>query len=138
MAQRSGRRIGTAHFTLLIAAQEPPPQRLAGVPRLGLVVSRKIGGAVQRNRVKRLCRECFRQWPSLLPNGVDLIVIARGGAHELGLAEVRAEWRGVEELLKRRAVEALARAKKVDHSPAGRPVPGSAGSPSKPSRQPGS
>jgi RNase P protein component len=70
--------------------------------------------------VKRLCRECFRQWPALLPNGVDLIVIARGGAHELELADVRAEWRGVERLLKKRAVEALERgkqAKTVEHSP---------------------
>jgi ribonuclease P protein component len=84
-----------------------------GPPRLGLVVSRKVGSAVRRNRVKRLCRECFRQWPSLLPNGVDLIVIAREGAPELGLADVRAEWRGVERLLKKRAVEALAQAPKA-------------------------
>jgi ribonuclease P protein component len=104
-AQRLGRRVSTAHFMLLVAPQEAVPPRAA---RLGLVVSRKVGGAVERNRVKRLCRECFRQYPSLLPNGVDLIVIAREGAHELGLTDVRAEWRSVEGLLKKRAVEALA------------------------------
>lgn len=103
-AQRSGRRVGTTHFTLLVALQPPPPRPA----RLGLVVGRKVGTAVRRNRIKRLCRECFRTWPGLLPEGVDLVVIAREGAHALGLAEVRAEWRGVERLLKKRAAEVLA------------------------------
>jgi ribonuclease P protein component len=113
-AQRLGRRVGTPHFTLLVAEQ-PRPSRAA---RLGVVVTRKIGDAVRRNRVKRLCRECFRLWPELFPAGVDLIVIARGGAHELGLAEVRAEWLSVELRLKKRVAEALARATDPDH-PAG-------------------
>lgn len=116
-AQRSGRRVGTPHFTLLVAAQ--PPGRLASrLSRLGVVVTRKIGGAVRRNRVKRLCRECFRLWPDLLPTGVDLIVVARQGAHELGLSEVRAEWSAVEPMIKRRAAEALARVVERDHPPA--------------------
>jgi ribonuclease P protein component len=105
-AQRSGRRVGTQHFTLLVAAQPPPPRPA----RLGVVVGRKVGTAVRRNRVKRLCRECFRNWPDLLPQGVDLVVVARPGAHELALDEVQAEWRTVEVLLKKRAAEALARA----------------------------
>ncbi len=117
-AQRQGRRVGTAHFTLLVAAQPPQPGglpdtgtrcRTSRAPRLGLVVARRIGNAVRRNRVKRLCRQCFREWPDLLPPGVDLIVIAREGAHELGLADVRAEWLSVELRLKNRAAEALAR-----------------------------
>jgi ribonuclease P protein component len=102
---RSTQRVGTAHFTLLLA-----PQRAPGPSRLGLVVGRRIGGAVQRNRVKRLCRECFRGWPRLVPDGIDLIVIARTGAPELDLARVRAEWAGVGRLLEKRAAEALARA----------------------------
>ena len=110
-AQRSGRRVGTPHFTLLVALQPPPPR----AARLGVVVARKVGIAVSRNRVKRLCRECFRNWPDLLPHGVDLVVIARPGAHELGLAEVQAEWRAVEALLKKRAAEALARAGSSHH-----------------------
>jgi len=115
-AQRSGRRVGTPHFTLLVAAQPPPPRP----PRLGVVVAVRAGfrTAVKRNRVKRLCRECFRTWPDLLPEGVDLVVIARAGAHELALDEVRAEWREVERLLKKRAVEALARSGGPHHPPA--------------------
>jgi ribonuclease P protein component len=112
-AQRSGRRVGTPHFTLLVAAQPRPP----GVARLGVVVARRVGGAVRRNRVKRLCRECFRLWPELLPAGVDLVVIARDGADKLGLAEVRAEWVAVELRIKQRAAEALARPPDPNHPP---------------------
>jgi ribonuclease P protein component len=109
---RATRRVGTAHFTLLVAPQAAP-----GPSRLGLVVGRKVGGAVQRNRVKRLCRECFRTWPGLLPAGVDLIVIARPGAPELDLERVRAEWRGVARLLSKRAAEALAQRAERHHLP---------------------
>jgi ribonuclease P protein component len=48
-------------------------------PRLGLSVSRKVGGAVVRNRWKRLLREAFRLNRPKLPDGVDLVVIPRGG-----------------------------------------------------------
>jgi ribonuclease P protein component len=110
-AKRLGRRVGTAHFTLLVAPQ--PGEALAA--RLGIVAARTVGGAVARNRVKRLCRECFRTWPGLLPPGVDLIVIARPGAPGLALTEVRSEWGGVERLLRKRAEEALARARTTHH-----------------------
>lgn len=125
-AQRQGRRVSTPHFALLVSAREgsPSPSDASPPPaRLGLVVSRKIGGAVQRNRVKRVCRECFRAWPDLLPPGVDLVVIARPGAQALGLAAVRSEWQGVASLLKKRASESLALSRKRHHvgaSPDGR------------------
>ena len=47
-------------------------------PRLGLSVSRKVGGAIVRNRWKRLLREAFRLRRADLPPGVDLVVIPRG------------------------------------------------------------
>lgn len=49
-------------------------------PRLGCSVSKKVGGAVVRNRYKRLFREAFRLTQHELPPGVDLIVIPRLGS----------------------------------------------------------
>jgi ribonuclease P protein component len=47
--------------------------------RLGITVSRKIGGAVVRNRVKRLFREIFRKSPADNPPSFDLIINAKRG-----------------------------------------------------------
>lgn len=48
-----------------------------GVTRIGLSVSRKLGGAVRRNRIKRRIREAFRHHAERLPAGVDLLVVSR-------------------------------------------------------------
>ena len=50
--------------------------------RLGLSVGRRVGGAVERNRVKRVLREQFSAIQAGLPAGVDYVVIARPGVHE--------------------------------------------------------
>jgi ribonuclease P protein component len=53
------------------------PRSEEGELRLGVSVSRRVGGAVERNHVKRLLREAFQQESGALPAGVDVVVVAR-------------------------------------------------------------
>jgi len=53
------------------------PRAEEGEPRLGVSVSRRVGGAVERNHVKRLLREAFQLESGALPDGVDVVVVAR-------------------------------------------------------------
>ncbi len=62
----------------------------APAPRLGLVVTRRFGKAVQRNRMKRLLREFFRRHQGRLP-GRDLVIMAKKGAEALNYDQVAAE-----------------------------------------------
>ena len=75
--QRGGRRRPTRHFLIVEGRGGKAPARL------GITVTRKIGGAVERNRVKRAVREVFRRHRSELPAGLAFVVIARDGAAEL-------------------------------------------------------
>ena len=85
---RRGRSLGARELVLYVF-----PREESGPPRLGLSVSRKVGGAVQRNRVKRLLREAFALESDRLPPATDVVVVARQEARALaerdGLAGVR-------------------------------------------------
>lgn len=45
--------------------------------RMGITAGKKIGGAVQRNRAKRLIRQAYRETEALFPVGFDLVIVAR-------------------------------------------------------------
>ena len=62
-------------------AEADPPDG----PRLGLSVSRRVGGAVDRSRVKRVLREAFWAEAPRLPEGSDYVIVARPESR--GLAE---------------------------------------------------
>lgn len=65
-------------------------------PRLGISVGRRVGGAVERNRVKRLLRDAFWASAGPLPDTHDFVVVARPEAARLAEEEGEA---GVREAL---------------------------------------
>ena len=80
---KMGRKLYTPHFIFLVAKTDQPA-------RLGITVSRKVGNAVVRNRVKRQIREAFRSLRSQMPM-VDISVVARSTAADLSLKEMMDE-----------------------------------------------
>jgi ribonuclease P protein component len=88
-------RQGSSHSTRYLVVYSFPREG-STEPRLGISVGRKIGGAVERNRVKRLLREAFWKFAGNLPAGNDFVLVARPDVGEL--ARERGE-EGVREAL---------------------------------------
>jgi ribonuclease P protein component len=65
-----------------------------GKPRLGLSVSKKVGTAVERNRVRRRLKEIFRSSADKLPGNLDFVVSARPAAAEASFKELKEEFLG--------------------------------------------
>jgi ribonuclease P protein component len=84
---KTGRRRHVPHFTLIASPA-------ADHARLGITVSRKVGPAVVRNRLKRRLREIFRRHPTRLLPHHDVLVIAKAGAGELRYLAIARELEG--------------------------------------------
>ena len=71
------------------APDVPPPE---GPPRFGVVTSRKVGGAVVRNKVRRRIRHIQQAHLLRIRDGVWCVTVARFRAAEATFAELDAEW----------------------------------------------
>jgi ribonuclease P protein component len=99
---RSGRKLLAGHLLVPAAGGDSPP-------RAGFVVSRAVGIAVVRNRVRRRLRVLVREYLSSLPRGSLLVVRAHPQAATASQAELAAELAVVMSTLVRRQAGALRR-----------------------------
>lgn len=95
--QQQGRRVHAEHFILLMLRGRDG----AATARLGVTVGKRVGGAVERNRVKRLVREVFRRNRDLFPVGCDVVLVARPGADRLDYSSVHAELARIQNAIER-------------------------------------
>jgi ribonuclease P protein component len=82
---RLGKRYHTKHFLVIVKENE------AGVKRLGITVTKKIGNAVKRNRVKRLTREFFRLNKHHFSTGCDIVIIGKNNSFLLSYSDIKEE-----------------------------------------------
>ena len=61
-------------------------------PRIGIVTSKRVGGAVVRNRTRRRLREISRAHLPLVAPGLLVVVVAKSSAAEAPFADLKAEW----------------------------------------------
>jgi ribonuclease P protein component len=90
-------REGRSHASRYLVVYAFPRPGDQGTPRLGVSVGRKLGGAVERNRVKRLLRDAFWACSPEVSPGHDFVIVARAEAGELAASHGE---RGMEEALR--------------------------------------
>jgi len=83
---KSGIRVNSRRFVLFGRENE------VGCHRLGITVSKRVGNAVVRNRIKRIFREIFRKSRNDMPGQLDLVVNAKAGWAGAGYWDLREEF----------------------------------------------
>jgi ribonuclease P protein component len=86
---KEGTKYGTDHFRVALCPNKLPSRRL------GITVGKNIGTAVERNRVKRRIRECFRLNKEIFPDSTDVVITAKKGAAGLNFLQTTEELKGL-------------------------------------------
>lgn len=87
----SGTREILENFTVYILSNP------GGRTRIGISVSRKAGGSVRRNRIKRRLREALRRNASFLPPETDLVIVAGARCHDVEFEKIERDIRSLGE-----------------------------------------
>ena len=82
-----GRRLQGRYSTIFLLPNE------RGICRLGIAATRKLGGAVERNRAKRLIREVFRR--NKIAHGFDVVVVPRRGLTDASLTVLEGDYNAI-------------------------------------------
>ena len=82
-----GAKVHGRYYTVFVLANP------AGAGRLGIAATRKLGGAVDRNRAKRLIREVFRR--NKIAKGFDVVVIPKRDLLDANLTVLEADYRAI-------------------------------------------
>lgn len=83
---KKGKRCQGKYFTLIYLSNE------MNFSRIAVVVNKKVGKAVERNKIKRRIRDLFRTNKSLLKKSLDLLFIMKKGSPEITWSELRREY----------------------------------------------
>lgn len=89
LVRKQGKRLASKGFVIFIKTNN------LGIRRLGLAVSSKVAGAVQRNRIKRLLREFFRLNKETFPSSADIFISVKHGFNPRSYREVEKEFQGL-------------------------------------------
>lgn len=91
--QRGGSKVHLRDLLVLVRA---------GRKRFGVTVTKKVGSAVQRNRIKRLVREVWRREKLSLPDGLEMVFVARKSAARMTYEQLRRQFEELKSKLSRR------------------------------------
>ncbi len=87
--QQRGRKLHSENFLLFVLPREAAAGR--SPLRFGVTVTKKVGGAVVRNRIKRIARDVFRRHKSWFPTGSDVVLVAKQSAAGIDMPQAERE-----------------------------------------------